>query len=130
MNAYAGCCKVVLLLVVSSVVPAMLQAQALSLRHGTYVQKQVDCTGAPNAAIEVWDGRGFSGAHSSKCTSRIPKRDGDTFQISTTCAALGDGTPDLSSYSDEVTLKRISKTAFTLAVPKEKSASYRWCPAG
>jgi hypothetical protein len=58
----------------------------LLLKHGIYVRGKL-CKDAANAEILFWDGIGFSGAHSSKCTSLVLHREGTRFQIETTSAA-------------------------------------------
>lgn len=73
---------------------ALGQQATLQLKHGVYVQQPNACKDAPLAAMKSWDGIGFSGAHSSKCTSRVLRRKGMQFTVSTTCAAFGDGSPD------------------------------------
>ncbi len=79
---------------------AVAQDGLPALKHGIYVAKSYPCKGAPNAAILQWDGKRFSGAHSSQCTTRVLSRTGATYKLSTTCAAFGDGTPDNSGFVD------------------------------
>jgi hypothetical protein len=102
----------------------------LPLEHGVYIQKAFACKGAPNAAVRVWDGVGLSGAHSSHCTSRIVSRTATTFTMSTTCAALGDGSPQPSGVAEEFTLSSVSKTAFVMSRRHERGIAYRRCSAG
>ncbi len=91
-------------------------AQELPIRHGVYVVDSWKCTDAPNAAITVWDGSGFSGAHSSGCTSHIARLPNGSYGVSTACRALGDGTRDPAgaALKDTMTLKRWSSTKFTV----------------
>jgi hypothetical protein len=105
------------------------QAQQLSLKHGVYVQEEISCKGAPNAAIIAWDGTGFAGAHSSKCTSHSVRKDGSHFQVSTTCSALGDGTPNPSGapYVDSFLLTRLSGSSFEMLKGDQAPATFRWC---
>lgn len=105
-------------------------AEPLPVKHGVYVQKTVACKGAPNAAIRVWNGIGLSGAHSSKCTSRIVSRNGSTFKMTTVCSALGDGSPDSSGVAEELMVSSVSKTSFVIARGSQAGIAYRWCSAG
>jgi hypothetical protein len=110
---------------------SLAQHNQLSLKQGTYVVASSDCKEPAFAVIKSWDGVGFSGSHSSKCTSRVLSRQGNQFTMSTTCAALGNGTPDRSGYVDNFLLTRLSNTRFN--VRKDKSphpeTTYRWCSA-
>ncbi len=108
---------------------AFPQTDQLSLKPGLYVREPLECKDAPNAAILLWDGVGFSGAHSSKCTSRLVSQHGKQFHVKTACSALGDGTPDSSGYVDNVWLTRLSNTRFTLRKESGPEGSYRWCSA-
>jgi hypothetical protein len=107
------------------------QDQPLSLKHGVYVRENTPCKGAPNAAILFWDGIGFSGAHSSKCTSRVLRRNGTQFQITTACSALGDGSPIAPGHEDvdSFWLTRLSSTRFGVRKEHEAQGNYRWCSA-
>ena len=107
------------------------QTDPLSLKHGVYVEKHEQCKGAPNAAIMIWDGVGISGAHSSRCTSRVLRRDKNPVQVSTSCSALGDGSPNGSGTdgADSVLLTRLSSTAFMMLRDRQESHSFRWCSA-
>ena len=118
---------------VSLSMPLLIVAQTdpLSLKHGVYVEKHEKCKGAPNAAIMVWDGVGFSGAHSSRCTSRVLHRDKNRFQVSTSCSALGDGSPSGSGTdaADSALLTRLSSTAFVMLRDRQEPRSFHWCSA-
>jgi hypothetical protein len=111
-------------------IQASQDATPLPLKHGVYIQKAFACKGAPNAAIRVWDGVGFSGAHSSQCKSRVVSHKGSSFQMSTTCAARGDGSPESSTVADEFSLSAMSKTGFVMSRRDEPGVAYRWCSAG
>lgn len=107
---------------------AVAQDGLPALKHGIYVEKSYPCKGAPNAAIAEWDGKGFSGAHSSQCTTRVLSRTGATYKLSTSCAAMGDGTPDNSGYVDVFSLTRKSMVSFDLLKPKAtEQLAFRWC---
>jgi hypothetical protein len=119
-------CKVVAAIVFLPL-PAFTQMNQLALRHGTYVDRRLKCKNTPNAAVITWDGIGFSGAHSSRCTSQIETHADNRFTIKTVCAAVGDGTPDVSGVSDKFLLYRSSPTEFTLIKQAQTSQTYRWC---
>jgi hypothetical protein len=105
--------------------------QPLSLKHGLYMRGRL-CKGAPNAEILAWDGSGFSGAHSSQCTSQAQHQNGARYQIKTTCLKLGDGTPNPSGSpsEDSFVLNRISSTHFQVSKENLPAANFRWCSAG
>ena len=106
-------------------------AQTLPLRHGVYVLESSKCDDAPDAAISVWDGVGFSGAHSSGCTSNISNLADGSYRVSTKCTALGDGTPDQAgaNFEEMMTLKHVSSTKFTATKATGAEMPYRWCSA-
>jgi hypothetical protein len=128
-------CRLVSSIISTALVPVPLVAlsgdQPLSLKHGIYVRGK-SCKDAPNAEILIWDGIGFSGAHSSQCLSQAQRQSGARFQIKTTCQKLGDGTPNSSksSYEDLFVLNRISNTHFEVAKENRPTANFRWCSAG
>jgi hypothetical protein len=103
--------------------------QQLSLKHGLYVLQQEACNGAANAAIMSWDGSAFSGPRSSKCSSRVVQKDGQQFQISTSCSALGDGSsnPSGKPYVESLVLTRLSDKLFKIMKGNELQGTYRWC---
>lgn len=108
---------------------AFSQNDDLSLKHGTYVLETSNCQGPAFAAMISWDGVGFSGPHSARCTSRVLSRHGDQFSVNTSCAALGDGSPDRSGYVDTISLTRLSSTRFMISKENEPQGKYRWCGA-
>ncbi len=50
--------------------PFAMSSQELALKRGVYVLKGVDCKDPPFAAMKSWDGIGFSGPHSTECTTQ------------------------------------------------------------
>jgi hypothetical protein len=106
---------------------AVAQTQRLSLKQGMYVQLTYECVGAPNAAVMFWDGVGFSDARTSKCTSELQSKDGRQYQVSTTCAALADGTPDSTGHVEAFTLTRQSSDRYEMEKTGQHPATYRWC---
>ena len=66
----------------------------LPIASGTYaVAGSKPCRDAPLAGVAQFDGRALHGPHGSDCTSSLLGRHGRTCRISTTCRALGDGSP-------------------------------------
>ena len=108
---------------------ALAQQDQLSLKQGTYVVASSDCKEPPFAVMKSWDGVGFFGPHASKCKSRVLSSQGNQFTMSTTCAALGDGTPDRSGYVDTFLLTRLSNTRFVIQKRTGPGNTYRWCSA-
>jgi hypothetical protein len=109
----------------------LAQNDQLSLKHGAYVREPYRCGGQPNAAILSWDGVGFSGAHSTRCTTRVLSRQDNRYQLSTACAALGDGSSNPSGHPDVGTfsLTRLSNARFVVVKEPATQGTYRWCSA-
>jgi len=126
MNLRTISCKAALISVFVPI-PTFAQSAQLDLNPGTYVDARYKCDGAPNATLLTWDGKGFSGAHSSICSTRVLSRTGNTFRIQTTCAAVGDGTPAVAVPSDEESLSLLGGSGFILAGFSRGSNSYRLC---
>lgn len=107
--------------------PVVLAAQpTIHLQRGVYVAKGTPCKDAPFAAMKMWDGNGFSGAHSGSCVARVLHANGATFAIEDTCSALGDGTatkPDTEAATVTVRNAR----SFRYARSGTDLADYRWC---
>ena len=103
------------------------QPEPLPLKHGNYVQESYSCTRPPFAAMMSWDGIGFSGPHSSRCTTRVLVRHENRYSISTSCAALGDGSPDNSKYVDSASVTLVSNTRFQLSKRSRRAIEFRWC---
>ena len=72
----------------------------LPVEHGIYVREGTGAGDVPFAATLTYDGSTIAGPHSSACRSTLLSRDGDTHRVSTTCDALGDGTPAVP-YTEE-----------------------------
>ncbi len=108
---------------------ALAQPDQLLLKHGTYVLEGSGCKEPPFAAMKSWDGVGFAGPHATQCKSRVLSRHGSQFTLSTTCAALGDGTPDRSGAVDMFSLTRLSNTRFVIRKQTQLESTYRWCSA-
>ena len=107
-----------------------LQAQSpIHLRHGTYVERSTPCKDAPFAVMKSWDGVGFGGPHSSRCTVKVTAKQGTTFHIADTCSALGDGTPATPDTERAiVTVLGPESFRYGRKVPSgTDTAVYRWC---
>lgn len=78
-----------------------------------------------------WDGVGFSGVHSSKCTSSVLHKNGRKYEISTSCSSLGDGSPNPASapFLESFVLTQLSGTQFVIAQDNQIQGKYRWCSA-
>lgn len=105
------------------------QQTHFSLQHGDYVQEPLACKDAPFAAMMSWNGIGFSDPHSSQCRSRVATQSSNRYHLITTCAALGDGTPDNSGYVEKFTVTRLSNKRFELTKAAKPAGIYRWCNA-
>jgi hypothetical protein len=116
----------------ASLVPlvAFSSVQPLPLKHGVYVRGK-SCTDPANAEILNWDGVGFSGAHSSHCTSQVTPQ-GKRFLVKNTCAAVGDGSPNAAAAGNEdvFSLTILSSRRFEFSRKNQKKAIYRWCSVG
>ncbi len=110
---------------------ALARREPLSLKHGIYMLQNVACQEPANAAMMCWDGVGLSGPHASKCVSHVLSQHGSRFSVRTTCAALGDGTPNPSGQADVETLSvnRLSNARIVIASEAKQPATYRWCSA-
>jgi hypothetical protein len=108
---------------------ALSQDQQLTIKHGVYVREPAQCKDAPNAAILSWDGVGFSGAHSNKCTSTVLRKSGKKYEISTSCSALGDGSPNPigTPFVESAVLTWQSNTQFMITKGNQPEGMYRWC---
>jgi ketosteroid isomerase-like protein len=104
-------------------------AAALLLKHGVYVRGSEPCKDPPNASILFWDGVGFSGAHSGQCTSGIKELGGTRFEVTNTCRAAGDGSPNSPGPGpvDTFVLDRQSRTKFLMFKGNDGAVPYHWC---
>jgi hypothetical protein len=109
--------------------PPSAMAEPIPLAHGNYVQGSVSCKAAPFAAIIAYDGRGFGGAHESKCDSRIVSQSNNIYRLSTTCSSAGDGSHvDTATTAQTIVLR--SKTSFKVMPPDDRDSDgvfYRLC---
>jgi hypothetical protein len=95
------------------------------LKPGIYVQKDVACGTAPNAAIRRYDGRGISSAHSRACRARILSRHGNRYEVSQSCVDAGAGPAPRFAERQTVTVP----DALTFSVrTRGRDTSYRYCP--
>jgi hypothetical protein len=102
----------------------------LPLKHGVFVRGP-SCTDPANAEILNWDGVGFSGAHSSHCTSQVTPQ-GKRFLVKNTCAAVGDGSPSAAAgaLEDSFSLNILSSRRFEFFKKDQRKVTYRWCSVG
>ena len=125
------CSAMVLAAWISLQFAALSQDQPLTIKRGVYVREPAQCKEAPNAAIMSWDGVGFSGPHSSKCTSSVLHKKGRKYEISTSCSSLGDGSPNPTGapFVESFVLTRVSNTQFIITEDNQPQGTYRWCSA-
>jgi hypothetical protein len=102
------------------------QHDLLPLQSGTYVRDGASVQDAPLAALIIYDGAAISGPHSSACRSTVLSHHGAMYRLSTTCAALGDGTPAVA-YTETQRIVVRSRTTMRFA-HGEDVASYRLAP--
>jgi hypothetical protein len=117
------------LIVAGLLVVGCAQAAAqdlLPVEHGTYVREGFSAEDPPFAAIIEYDGTTLSGPHSNACRSTVLSHHGKDYLLSTTCAALGDGTP-AAPYGEEERVVVQSSTKIRLAHGND-AASYRLVP--
>jgi hypothetical protein len=105
------------------------QYPKLTIKPGIYVREPAQCQGAPNASIMSWDGVGFSGPHSSQCKTTVLHKNDTTYEISDSCSALGDGSPNPGGtpFVESFVLTLLSDTRFTVARESQPKGTYRWC---
>ena len=96
------------------------------LKPGTYVQKDVPCGSAPNAAIRRYDGRGISSAHTRACQARILSRRGSGFAVTQSC--IGAGAGHAPRFRERQTISVPDALTFTLKT-RGSGTTYRYCPA-
>jgi len=101
-------------------------AATLPIIAGTYVRDKYACRDAPFAALRDFDGRSFSGAHSSDCDTFILRRHGSNYTIRTTCKAEGDGTP-MQPVTQLQTVQVLSSKRFVVIRSTGDQAAYRLC---
>lgn len=109
--------------------PCIAVSQQLTIRAGVYVREPAQCQEAPNASTLFWDGVGFSGPHSSHCTSAVFRKNVRRYNIRTSCSALGDGSPNPGGapFTQSFALTRLSTTRFTIDKDNQPQGTYRWC---
>ena len=96
------------------------------LKPGIYVQKDVDCASAPNAAILRYDGRGLSGAHSRACRVRVLSHRGSTYVVSQSCIDAGAGPAPRTEERQTVAVR--DALDFSLHTRGSERA-FRYCPS-
>lgn len=114
-------------LVLALLIGTAADAAVLPLKHGTYVVVDTPCDKPAFAAVLTYDGRAFAYPHASDCRSVVRARSGQTFRVSETCSALGDGSK-ITPTTTNVAYIIQSRTRF--ALHKEGGSTptaYRWC---
>jgi hypothetical protein len=96
------------------------------LKPGIYVQKDVGCGDAPNAAVRRYDGLGISSARTHACRAKVLSRRGSRYIVSQSCVDAGEGAGPRSTERQTVTVE----DALTFAIQtRGRASSYRYCPA-
>ncbi len=93
---------------------------------GTWVRDGTACQDAPFAAQFSFDGQAFAGPHASGCRTKVLSHDSDSYRMSTTCTALGDGTPTAKT-TEVQRLTIVSPTTVRFSHSKD-TAIYHHCP--
>ncbi len=95
------------------------------LKPGIYVQKDVACGSAPNAAIRRYDRVGINDAHTRECRARILSRRGDRHEVSQSCINAGAGPAPRVVERQVVTIS--DALTFTMRT-RGNGTTYRYCP--
>lgn len=104
------------------------ETSLLPLESGTYTLAGYQpCDTAPFAGVAMFDGRAFSGPHASHCTSDVLDHHDGSYEVSTECRALGDGTP-AAPTTVVMQLRVVSPTHYVLLGNGEQR-DYERCPA-
>ncbi len=115
------------LCLLSLVSSSVLAAETLPIDRGTWVREGYACHDAPFAAMFSYDGQSISGPHSSRCETSVVAQAGTTYDVSTTCRGLGDGTPDAPfTEAERFTVESATRVEFA---HRQDRAEYRWCGA-
>jgi hypothetical protein len=105
-------------------------AATVPLRPGDYVQLGLPCIDAPSAARLTYDGRSFTGAHSSNCLTTITSRRGPRYILRSNCRSAGDGSPTPPyAETQTVTVRWMSRFTFVhrAGAGVLDQAEYRLC---
>jgi len=108
-------------------------ASTVPVAAGDYVRAGVQCRGAPFAATIHYDGRNFSGPHSSDCATTVVREHGARYALSSTCKAAGDASPARPyTEAETVRVKSASRFSFThrTGAGAIDRADYRLCAGG
>lgn len=96
----------------------------IPLDQGVYVLSDSGCNNPANAAVRVFDGRGFSGSATKNCRVSVTSQDGRSYEIANDCEDTYSG--DRSTTSDSVSV--IDSTRFSYTDEGESGMTYRLCP--
>lgn len=103
----------------------MSASETLPLRRGVYVAIGTGCASPPNAAIQIFDGSGISGATTRACHNRIISRDRDSYVTDQSCENTYDG-----SRTTERQQLRIPDDRHFTDIGEGGSVTYAMCPRG
>lgn len=99
---------------------------SLLLHQGTFVAADASCGDPPLAALLVYNGRGFDGAHSHACRARVVARQADQVTLANSCIDAGVGPAPRTTLP--LTLKLVDGDHFVVRSDTGDQA-YRRCPA-
>ncbi|WP_353214881.1 hypothetical protein [Salinisphaera hydrothermalis] len=106
--------------------PASPRVATLPLHEGTFVTEDSSCGDPPLAALLVYNGQGFDGAHSHACRAHVVKRRGNRVTLANRCIDAGVG--DAPRTTMPLTIKLIDADHFAVD-SKAGDVTYRRCPA-
>lgn len=103
-------------------------ANFIPLKRGTYVTDSASCKNPALADIQVFDGAGFSGAHSHDCKATVRQQNGLMFVVENTC--VGAGTGDAPKWTERDTIIVQDDEHYQKKVSDDTSpTALKYCPA-
>ena len=105
--------------------PAASTTSPLPLQRGVYVVAGSGCADPANAAIQIYDGNGLSGASTRACRNRVVSQDGDIYVTDQSCENTYDGTRTTQRQRLSITDDR-----HYTDIGNGGSVTYALCPRG
>lgn len=87
----------------------------LPIKAGFHVQEDLACSGAPNAALLEYDGKGLTGAHSQDSKTSLASRKGRDYRLRVRCPAQQLGPNPAKPYDAVQRVKVLSDQRFSVA---------------
>ena len=110
----------------ASVDPSPKPGGIYRLKPGIYVQRDVACESAPNAAVRQYDGFGISDARTHACRARILSHRGSRYVVEQSCIDAGAGAAP--RVKERQTVMIADALTFTVRTTGQ-GTTYRYCPA-